>query len=172
MGRKRGKKIERWVEGKRGRGGSGCPSADGHTRVRALGDARGALHMTLRTHQVAWLPEFLSWRSGRPLHRWPSLPDFQQQQRCQSFFLSKCGTIPLSSGLGLPAPSVSFRPSSASWDKYFCGGKKTKRGRERDSGELVGEDEGCLGPLPSLAQWVDPLFSLPSCFSGSRTLAK
>lgn len=50
--------------------------------------------------------------------------------RCQSFFLSKCGTIPLSWGRGLPALSVSFRPSSASWDKYFCGVKRDRVGRE------------------------------------------
>ena len=65
----------------------------------------------------------------------------RQRQMCirdssstgQSFFFSKWGTIPLSSGLGLPAPSVSFRPSSASWDKYFCGGKRGTKEEERGS---------------------------------------
>lgn len=68
---------------------------------------------------------------------------FPQCQGCQSFF-SKWGTIPLSSGLGLPGPSVSLRPSSASWDKYFCGGKRGTKEEERVSGDLVRDPLACL----------------------------
>lgn len=86
---------------------------------------QGRFHETARTGRgnmacLVFLPLwlwFLSLRSGRPHLRRPSFPGFQKRQ---SFFLSNCGTIPPSSGPGLPAPSVSFKPSSASCDKYFC----------------------------------------------------
>lgn len=130
----------------------GGPRWAKHTRVTALGDTSGAFSCVSENKpRQRGLPGFppslaCSWRSGGPHLAGPALPA-PAVPGCQSFF-SKWGTIPLSSGLGLPGPSVSFRPSSASWDKYFCGGKTgTTSGRCRDSGfNAVAELENAWAP--------------------------
>lgn len=132
--------------------------------------------------------------------RRPSSPGFQQPQGHQGFFLSKCGTIPPSSGLGLPGPSVSLRPSSASWDKYFCGAETGTKGRQRVSRALAREgreEEGQRGGedgrggegrglgrgeerkactwAPSITaphEWDPPFLPAPQSFWGFRTHTK
>jgi len=100
--------------------------------------------------------------------------------RCSRPFMSLCRPTqappwaPWSSFLsGRKAPLL--RPSSASWDKYFCGVKRDRVGREKDSGEL-GREEGavCLAPLSShlAPPGVGPLFSLPRSFQGPGTQAQ
>lgn len=141
MERKRDKQIEKLFEGN-----------TSHWTRRGEGSEREALRA---------FRESLQTDSGTAVGSLVFLPLWQEgptsqallspfKQRCQSFFLSKFGTIPLSWGRGLPALSVSFRPSSASWDKYFCGVKRGRVGREKDSGEPRGEEGAvCLAPLSS-----------------------
>lgn len=118
----------------------GNPQGAGHSGVTALGDTSGRFHESLRTNQAmwpAWFSFLSSFRSCTEVRKAPPrqalLSPLPAVAGCQGFFFSKFGTIPLSSGLGLPAPSVSFRPSSASWDKYFCGGKRGTKEAERGS---------------------------------------
>lgn len=166
MERKRDKQIEKLFEGN-----------TSHWTRRGEGSEREALRA---------FRESLQTDSGTAVGSLVFLPLWQEgptsqallspfKQRCQSFFLSKFGTIPLSWGRGLPALSVSFRPSSASWDKYFCGVKRGRVGREKDSGEPRGEEGAvCLAPLssPLAPPGVGPLFSLPRSFQGPGTQAE
>lgn len=155
-GKKREKQIKSLSEGNgshRDRAGDRRWAA--RSRVTALGHGSEVLAASLRTGAgsvacpVCPPPGVSSCPGGRKAPpRRPSSHSFQQCRPCQSFFFSKWGTIPLSSGLGLPGPSVSFRPSSASWDKYFCGRERGTKEEGRRSVATWQERTDGLCALP------------------------